>query len=187
MMATRLLRFATAVAVWASLFAVPNVKGQEEVCPIYRVFDTENPSSNQYLAPDGCRCVDGMDDMHCSYCTSDAPCQAENPDHVCRSDLFWGPDDTYKSFRCDLTGSMETLLTGGKTSFYFNMTDGTGTLSVYNTASINHFHAVDCEMSGCEFPIGGTGVECSNGGECLFCSDNWTGLHNHLNFVEHSV
>ena len=143
------------------------VKAQDDVCPIYRVFDTENPSSAQYLSRDGCRCVNGMQDLHCSYCTSDAPCKAANPDHVCRRDVFWGPHDTYKSFQCNLYGSMEALFRGGKVSFYANMTDGTATMSVFNTESINQLHAVDCNMTGCEFPVGQMRGWCNNTGQWI--------------------
>jgi len=66
-------------------------------CPQFRVFDVSNPASPQYDAPNGCRCLDGMQGIHCSYCEADAPCQASyDESYVCRQDTLFADGDTYK-------------------------------------------------------------------------------------------
>ena len=147
-----LLLLAVCLATSAQDVAAPE-------CPVYRVFDTDHPTSNQYLAPDGCRCVDGMSDMHCHYCSSDDPCPAN---YTCRSGIVFAEGDTYRSYKCKLTNSLEALFKGGKASFFANITDGSAMLSVFNTESINELHAVDCKLHGCEFLPGATGGKCEN-------------------------
>ena len=58
-------------------------RGLEE-CPDYRYLDTVYPNTPIFGAPDGCRCWEGLSELHCSYCESDEPCQQHDGSHVCR-------------------------------------------------------------------------------------------------------
>ena len=137
-------------------------------CPPYRIFDTSNPTSPQYGAPDGCRCVDGMQGMNCGFCDSDVACQREDNEdgnkQFCRKGMVFAKGDTYKAYSCSLFGTLESLFNNGKVDLVADMTTGTGSLVVYNTESVNDGYAVECTMSGCEFPDGGTKAICANAG-----------------------
>ena len=140
-------------------------------CPPYRIFDTGNPTSPQYGAPDGCRCVDGMQGMNCGFCDSDAACQREDSQDgsrkFCRKGMVFAKGDTYKAYSCSLFGTLESLFNNGKVDLVADMTTGTGSLVVYNTESVNDGYAVECTMSGCDFPEGGTKAICANAGTCF--------------------
>ena len=138
-------------------------------CPQYQVFDTSNPTSPQYDAPDGCRCVDGMQGVTCGYCDSDAPCQANHDDspHFCRKGMVFAKGDTYKAYKCSLFSTLESLYNNGKVDLVGDIAEGTGLLTVYNTASVHDGHVVECAMSGCEFPVGGSGASCASASKSL--------------------
>jgi hypothetical protein len=141
---------------------------QEEKCPIYRAFDSSDPTAYQYLAPPGCKCVDDMTDLKCAYCLDDAPCQyAHGDDYQCREGMSFATGDTYKSYQCNLVGPFEAFFTGGKISIYANVSEGTIDLSVFNQENINFLHAADCHITGCTFPIGGANVNCESAGTYL--------------------
>ena len=129
-------------------------------CPVYREFDGSNPTSFQFGAPDGCRCVDGMSDLNCGFCESDAPCQAVNSDHVCRPGVLYSEEDTYKSYKCALFSTLETFFTNGKVSVFMNKTEGVGSLAIYNQESVNEIHAIDCTLTGCDNLVGTTTFSC---------------------------
>lgn len=141
-------------------------------CPAYRFFDNSNPTSHQYGAPDGCRCVDGMQGISCGYCESDSPCQAQENDNgnrqFCRKGMVFAEGDTYKAYKCKLFSTLESLFNNGKVDLVADMTTGNGSLVVYNTETANEGYAVECQMSGCEFPVGGTKAMCASAGMC-FC------------------
>ena len=118
-------------------------------CPVFRELDTTNPNSIQFGAPDGCRCIDGMSDLNCGFCESDAPCRSLSSDHICRTGVLYSEEDTYKSYKCSLFSTLETFFTNGKVSVFMNKTEGTGFLSVYNKQTVNEIHAIDCSLTGC--------------------------------------
>lgn len=156
------------LGLWGLFLLVPtpishaNAEDIAPQCPKYRTFDFENPTSPQYLAPDGCRCMEGMSDLHCHYCTSDAPCKAVNPDHVCRQGPVFAAGDEYRSYKCKLAGTVEALFKGGKAAVFANITNGTAHMSIYNTDSVNQLHAIDCFLEGCDFQPGATGGICDS-------------------------
>lgn len=133
-------------------------------CPPYRFFDTNNPTSSQYEAPDGCRCVDGMGGMKCNYCDSNAPCQAGdgNENNVCRKDMIFAKGDAYKAYSCSLFSTLALLFNNGKVDLVADLTTGTGLMTVYDTGTVNGGHAVECRMSGCDFPVEGTNAFCTS-------------------------
>lgn len=142
-------------------FLISSTHSQDESqCPVFREFDTVNPNSIQFGAPDGCRCVDGMSDLNCGFCGSDAPCKSVNSDHICRKGVLYSGKDTYKSYKCALFSTLETFFTDGKVSVFMNKTEGTGFLSVYNKETVNLIHAIDCSLTGCDNFVGTTTFNC---------------------------
>lgn len=129
-------------------------------CPDYYQFDTLNPTTTYYGdAPEGCVCREGMQDLNCAFCTDNAPCQAVNENHVCRTDILYAERDTYKAYDCRLHGSLNTFVPNARVSVYADVTTGKVDLSVYR-GSINNTHVMDCEISGCVFPVGGSDIGC---------------------------
>ena len=152
------------VIVTVCLYCVSFIRCQDSTttleCPIYREFDFANPSSVQFGAPDGCRCIEGMSDLHCGYCETDAACQSVNSDYVCRSGVLYSEEDTYKSYQCDLTSTLETFFTNGKVSIFMNKTTGSGSLAIFNTETINDIHAINCNVTGCNDLVGTNTYDC---------------------------
>ena len=140
-------------------------------CPIYRFFDNDNPNSPQYGAPNGCRCVDGMQGITCGFCDSDTPCQAQDKSdgnhRYCRKGVVFAEGDTYKAYKCSLFSTLESLFNNGKVDIVADMMTGTGSLVVYNTESVNDGYAIECQMSECDFPVGGTIATCASAGMCF--------------------
>jgi len=161
----------------AALFGVEQNDEPLIQCPIYRIFDPDAPQSPQYGAPSGCRCVDGMQGLNCGYCdTNDAPCQqAHGEDYVCSTSTAFALGETYKSLRCKLTSALETLFPNGKISAFLDVANRSASLIIYNQASLNEEHAIDCNFWDCEFALGQTGGMCAN--SLCHCTDwcsEWT-------------
>lgn len=145
------------------------VSATSQQCPTYREFDYSNPNSHQFGAPDGCACLEGTQELNCGFCTGDAPCQATNSSHICRTDMVYRTNDAYKAYQCRLSGSLGNLLPGGKVSVYADVQSGTVDVSVFNRGTLNDPHALDCHITGCQFTAGSEQVTC-NRTECT-CTD----------------
>ena len=161
---TRRLLFGLQALFWFSGLFIRAVGAQD--CPIYREFNEERPNAKQYGAPDGCACVDGMSGVNCGFCESDDPCKAVNSSHVCRKGMVYSQEDSYKAYSCYLTDTLEKLFTNGKVDIFMNTTTRSAKMVIYNGASINDGHAIDCFLSGCTFKAGERSGECANVGTC---------------------
>ncbi|CAB9513645.1 Putative white-brown complex homolog protein 30 [Seminavis robusta] len=157
----------------ATVSYLPVAQGQEQ-CPAYREPDDPNThydyvnddgKSIQFEAPDGCPCVDGMSDLYCAHCETDQGCQSEKPSQICSKTFYYTEDTPYKSYKCRLFGLLEGLFTNGKLSIYVNTTAKEVFMTIYNwdiDEPINGVHAVDCVLSGCDIPVGGTDGGCAS-------------------------
>ncbi|CAB9496663.1 expressed unknown protein [Seminavis robusta] len=133
----------------------------DDRCPAFRWLDTDHPKTPIYGAPDGCRCYEGLSEIDCGYCESDAACQMEDPGLFCRSGFRYAEKDTQKAFKCTLTNEYEELFPNGKASFFLDLTAGLAKISVFNTRNVDSFHLMDCQLSGCNFNTkGGMGGDC---------------------------
>ncbi|CAB9496344.1 ABC-2 type transporter [Seminavis robusta] len=158
----------------AQILVLPAANGQVQECPAYREPQVvsknfDNALSVQYLAPNGCPCVNGMSDLHCSFCETDEGCQTENSKHTCQKGIVFGPRDTYKSYKCRLFSFLESLLPNGKLSVYVDRINKTAHMSIFSsnaTEPINGEHLINCNGSGCIAEDGGTVTSC----ELVTCS-----------------
>jgi hypothetical protein len=147
-------------------------------CPAYRIYNDsrfmndyvdEDGLSIQYNAPNGCECVDGMSDVNCAFCETDEGCQTENSNHICQKGMVFAVEDTYKAYKCRLFSTLESLFSNGKLSMYVDLEAKTASLSIYNmdiSDPVRGEHAVNCELSGCDFPVGGSSAICKQTSKC---------------------
>jgi len=68
-----------------------------------------------------------------------------------------------------LFSTLETFFPNGKVDLVTDLQAGNGIMTVYDGDSPNDGYAIECIMSGCDFPIGGSGASCSN--SVCKCSD----------------
>jgi hypothetical protein len=78
--------------------------------------------------------------------------------------MVYSAEDSYKAYSCYLTDSLEKLFTNGKVDIFMNTTTRSAKMVIYNGASINDGHAIDCFLSGCTFKAGERSGECANVG-----------------------
>ncbi|CAB9512503.1 ABC-2 type transporter [Seminavis robusta] len=165
-------------------------EGANVTCPEYRQF---NPSrfeaeyvddeglSIQYMAPNGCECVEGMDDMHCKFCETDEGCQSENANQFCRRGVTVHANDTYKSFKCRLSPVLELLMPRGELSLHMDQINRSAHMVLYNwemAEPINGGHAIECNFYGCDMIPGEQDVTCEE--SVCDCTDQCSDFSNNI-------